>query len=168
MPVLTDIKIAELLACPKVVIDASHRVMKIDGAQRRADLKLESIDGENKFTVFVRQSTEFPENFTIGLKYDPKDGTDSIILMRCNGPHGPFDGVTINNHHARPHIHVATEDNLKIGARAERGAQITDEYTQLSEAVYSFVRRVNFPSDEVVKCFPMSAPTTLPLFEESE
>lgn len=88
--------------------------------------------------------------------------------MRCNGPHGPFDGVTINNHHARPHIHMATEDNLKIGARAERGAQITDEYTQLSEAVDSFVKRVNFPADDIAKCFPISAPTTLSLFEESE
>ena len=36
-----------------------------------------------EFQVFMRRSDEFPENFSIGLIYQPNDERGEIVLMRC-------------------------------------------------------------------------------------
>lgn len=159
MAVLKDQEIEALISCEKVVTDDSRRTMRTDGSQRRADLKLESPDGTSKFGIFIRQSTEFLENFSVGLKYEPRDGGDGIILFRCNGPHGPSNGVISGNHHPHPHIHLATEENLDRGARAERGGRVTSEYANLTEAVRYFTSRINFPLDQLNRCFPLINPS---------
>lgn len=39
----------------------------------RNDFWAESTDGQYKFRIFLRQSAEFDEDFSIGLHYYPKD-----------------------------------------------------------------------------------------------
>jgi hypothetical protein len=164
MAVLTDQQIAELIACPKIVTDAARKAMRVEGAHQRADIKLESLDGK-QFAIFVRQSTVFAENFSIGLRYVPQDGSDSVILFRCNGPHGPSGGSLSGSHHPHPHIHTATETNLMDGARAERGGIVTQEFSEIHGATSYFLDQIGFPNDQLQKCFPKSRQTPFTFFE---
>jgi hypothetical protein len=67
--------------------------MKKESFQRRKDFRLESSDGSGEqFRTFARQNVAFPENLSIGLEYEPQDGQDATILIRCNGPHVEFNG----------------------------------------------------------------------------
>ena len=46
-------------------------------------------DGSAMFRVFIRQNTNFIENFSIGLLYHTGDRMlRTIALVRYNGPHG--------------------------------------------------------------------------------
>lgn len=166
MALLSDSAIGELISCVKVVVDASRRVMRVEGLHRRADIKISSEDGSKQFVIFIRQSIEFSENFSIGLRYVPNDGTDSLILFRCNGPHGPSNGSLSGTHHPHPHVHTATSSNLEEGLRPERGAEITTEFAELWGATSFFLDRVSFPSDQRAKCFPQPIAMTADLFKE--
>jgi len=67
--------------------------MKKESFQRRKDFRLESSNGSGEqFRAFARQNVAFPENLSIGLEYEPQDGQDATILIRCNGPHVEFNG----------------------------------------------------------------------------
>ena len=167
MALLADPEIAELISCKKLVTDSSRRSMRVEGQHLRADIKLQSEDGTKQFAIFIRQSTEFVENFSIGLRYIPNDGTDSVILLRCNGPHGPSNGSLSGSHHPHPHVHVATYENLEEGYRAEKGATITSEFSELRGATSFFLDRTGFPDDQRARCFPALVPRTLALFDEA-
>ena len=85
MPTYTQREIDELIACPKRVSDAPRREMKSVGSHRRNDMKLVSSDSaERQFSVFMRQNEDFPENFSIGLKYLSAEDRGEITLLRCN------------------------------------------------------------------------------------
>ena len=51
-------------------------------------MKLQSKDGEHDFSVFMRVNQRFPEIFSVGLIYHPKDDPKKICLLRCNGCQG--------------------------------------------------------------------------------
>ena len=89
------------------------------------------------------------ENFSIGLIYFPKDIRGEIHLLRCNGPHGPH---VLFDHHDRFHIHKANPDNLALGIKAERTANITKEYASFQDALGFFLKRCNIK--DVEKHFP--------------
>jgi hypothetical protein len=63
----TDGELEALITCPKQVVDAPRREMRLDGKMKRNDMTLKSADGKLSFRVFMRQSDEFPENFSVGL-----------------------------------------------------------------------------------------------------
>lgn len=119
---------------PAIGYRESHR-------QRRCDLRLESGAGETgHFLVFVRQSLEFIENFSIGLRYltgDPSIRT--VTLTRYNGPHGE-SSFSHDGHFAQPHIHRITELEMNSGSShpQERHRQITDHYLTFEECQLAF------------------------------
>ena len=59
--------------------------MRLDGKMKRNDMTLKSTDGKHSFRAFLRQSEEFPENFSVGLVYQPGEEPGSFQLIRCNG-----------------------------------------------------------------------------------
>lgn len=85
MPDWTDIEITRLIACSKSVSVAPKKEMKEEFRHRRNDMKLGSGGGE-QFEVFMRQSLEFQEDFSIGLVFLSPEGK-SILLIRFNGQH---------------------------------------------------------------------------------
>ena len=162
----TQKDIDALISCEKTVSDPPRRDMRLAGAHWRNDMKLvaEKVDGE--FQVFIRRSDDFPENFSIGLTYDPKDGRGEITLIRCNGQHGVFGGTFDPNHpHWGYHIHRATEASIVAGLRPENHAESTAAYASFEEAVQHFVRLINLKAEEADKHFPNKAQAALP-FEE--
>lgn len=132
-----------LIAERKQVATPPRKRMTLVRGSYRSDMLVESMEGERKFRVFLRQLASFPENFSIGMDVLLPDGS-SLCLIRCNGPHeGPNVAGTDArplNHHFGYHIHRAKADNLAEGLRAERGAEITGAYGSFGEAIAFFMR----------------------------
>ena len=143
---LTDRQIQNLVTRPKRIL---RRVppsgYQEEGRQRRGELELEATDDSSyRFSVFIRQSAKFIENFSVGLRYQTGDSSlGTVTLLRYNGPHGESvrdpDG-----HYARPHIHRITEAALVSGSEhpQEMDREITDQYATLEEALVLFLNEV--------------------------
>jgi len=139
---MTDQKIIDLIACPKMIISRQPaQGYRADNFQNRCDLDLRAAAGEGEqFKVFIRQNTEFIENFSIGLRFQ----TDSrrlglITLVRYNGPHGETSRAS-DGHYAQPHIHRITAQELASGSiqPQEKDREITDHYRSLEQALAVF------------------------------
>ena len=116
--------------------------MKLVGAHWRNDCKLVANGVEGEFSVFIRRSEDFPENFSIGIVYEPKDGSGEITLLRCNGQHGIFNS-SFDPHHAHftYHIHRASETAIAHGFKPEKFAENTEDFASFEGAVQHFVKR---------------------------
>ena len=77
MPTLTEQNIADLIACPKEVVDPPRREM--EGRMKRNEMTLRSADKKPEFRVFLRQAEEFLENFSIGLVYLPHEEPGELV-----------------------------------------------------------------------------------------
>lgn len=133
-----------LIACRKAVVDPPRKEMKSERGCRRNDMTLRSEDGQHDFTVFMRVNEDFPENFSIGLDYVPREEPGSLSLVRCNGPHGQtVDEFDASRPHFSPHIHKALEANISRGIRPEKGAVMTREYASFEQALPYFLRLIN-------------------------
>jgi hypothetical protein len=149
--------IDDLIVCPKTISEPPKRDMKLTGADWRNDMKLIASDGTvGEFSVFMRRSDDFPENFSIGLIYHSNDERGEIGLIRCNGPHGVYNsGASDADHpHWDYHIHKASERALDAGERAERYADKTRAYASFEEAIQYFVTSVNLDRGDANKYFP--------------
>ena len=163
----TQVEIERLISCPKNVQDPPRRQgPKLVDADYRNDMKLAASNqgpenpAPGEFTVFMRQSEDFPENFSIGLTYHPNDGRQEITLVRCNGKHGIFNSRTnFNPDHAHWdfHIHRADAALLDVGFKAEKIAQKTTEYASYEEALPFFLKMINLDDRDVERYFPSEA-----------
>lgn len=143
----TDAEIEHLISCKKRIVQPPKKKMRVENGHERNDMKLVSDEGRN-FTVFMRASNYFPENFTIGLKINEPDGT-STILMRCNGDHGEHaNHVKDMRKFSGYHIHLATQEALANGKCAENFAVPTDSYASYTEAFAYFIKAVNIVEPE--------------------
>jgi hypothetical protein len=86
--------------------------------------------------------TAFEEDFSIGLRYDVPDN-GSIILLRCNGPHGNVVNAIGGLPHWGYHIHIARQANMIAGRKAEAGADLTTEFASYQQALRYFLHRAN-------------------------
>lgn len=148
----------DLLACPKKVKTPPTRSSKLVDAFFRNQARLVRADGrDGDFAVFMRQSEEFLENFSVGLLYVPNDGRQEVTVIRCNGPHGAFNGLPgydPAHPHWTFHIHSASESALDDGAKAEKWALATDLFASYEEALQYFVRAINIDADDIDRFFP--------------
>jgi hypothetical protein len=159
--------IDDLISCPKEISDPPKKEMKLNGAHWRNDAKLKASDGKTgEFSMFMRKNEDFPENFSIGLSYNPRDGRSEITLLRCNGKHGDFNKSFDPTHpHSDFHIHRAKETAIDEGLAPEKDAAKTDEFASFEWALQYFVRAVNLNPEDAHKYFPDRTQTSL-LFKE--
>ncbi len=139
MRTFTDEELKSLVACPKKVVDPPRRDMRLDGKMKRNDMTLQSADGKHEFRVFMRQSDEFSENFSIGLMYLPNEEPGSFQLIRCNGQHG---GERVHPHHAAFHVHRSKADDINAGIMEPRHIEETNAYASFREALAHFCATV--------------------------
>lgn len=158
MKTFTDDEFANLIACSKQVIDPPRREMRVDGRMKRNDMTLKSVDSRHSFRVFMRQSDEFPENFSIGLMYLPGEEPGSFQLLRCNGQHG---GEKVHPHHALFHIHRSKADDVNAGILEPRDIEQTTAYASFREALAHFCAMIHleksddyFPGLSQARLFP--------------
>jgi len=105
--------VEELIGCEKLVCKAPPSHLTLDKGNYKLSFTLQ--DSENPqhlFECFVRVSKFFPENFSVGMQFNPKHDPYRLLLIRMNGAHGPHQ---VFDHHDRPHIHImdATELHKK-------------------------------------------------------
>ena len=138
---MTNAQIRDLIACPKrITRKQPARGYRTDNRQHRCDLDLQPDNGAGGiFKVFIRRSTEFTENFSIGLRYQGDAWPQEITLARYNGPHGET-GRTPDGHYALPHIHRITARELTAGAiqPQEKDREITNRYATFEQALAVF------------------------------
>lgn len=159
---MTNAEIERLINLPKQVSDPPTKSWRIEDLHRRKDFGLVSKDGDARFRAFARQSTRFAENFSIGLEYEPDDGTESITLLRCNGPHGDFNRAADPTHpHFHTHIHTATEAAIEAGRRPESMAVITTEFASVKEAIRYFLNAVAVDANDQARYFEEDLRLTL-------
>lgn len=130
-----DGELDDLVSCPKRVHEPPKREMRIDGRMRRNDMSLKSLDDRHLFRVFLRQSTEFPENFSIGLVYLPGSDPGSFALIRYNGQHG---GERAHPHHAVFHVHKARAEDVNAGILEPRLIERATDYASFRQALARF------------------------------
>lgn len=132
-----------------------------DGAHRRNDFRCQAVTGEERFRIFMRQNICFPENFSIGLVHLRDDGSE-LVLLRCNGPHGPVVDDQLSDAsrpHVDFHIHEAKQENVENDLSPEAGADVTTEYGTFDDALAYFVQRCGI--EEAEKHFPALGNPTL-------
>jgi hypothetical protein len=94
MPVakFTQSEIDGLIACPKTVDSPPSKAPVREGAHWRNGAGLIATDDtKGIFSMYLRKSAFFEENFSVGLIYSSNDGRGDITLLRCNGKHGAFN-----------------------------------------------------------------------------
>lgn len=116
-----------------------RREMRLDGKNKRNDMTLKSVDGKHSFRVFIRQNEEFPENFSVGLVYQPGEEPGSFQLIRCNGQHG---GERVHPHHAVFHIHRSKADDINAGILEPRQIDLAATFASFREALAHFCRLI--------------------------
>ena len=68
----THRELDDLIACQKQITEVPKQEMRLEGSQRRNDMRLRRDAGPGEFRVFMRMHDEFNENFTIGLAYNSR------------------------------------------------------------------------------------------------
>jgi hypothetical protein len=157
----TNDVIEQLITCSKTMIDPPSKEFKEENRHRRKDMRLQDVDNKvNQFSVFMRQSLEFDEDFSIGLVYFSSEGK-RITLIRYNGQHEQSnDPFSLQNPHYQYHIHQATPENLNNGRYEKHPAFITPDYASFQEAIAQFLTKIRlieietyFPDIEVLSLF---------------
>lgn len=165
MKAFTQDELDLLIACPKTIVEPPRRELREERGSLRNDLRLRSADGALEFSVFLRVNADFPENFSIGLVHSPPDERGSITLVRCNGPHGPYNADLADPEaHFEYHVHQASAARLEAGLKAEGDGRATREYASYREALVHFLRLVNL--QEAARYFPDLQQPLLNLGEE--
>lgn len=113
---MTDQDLIAIVECPKKAVKADRKKMIESNRSLRNNISLQSLDGKYQFTMFLRQSTEFYEDFSVGLIWqNPSEVlsnvTRPIILLRCQGPHDGRADIGSDLHHDY-HVHEFTSDDL--------------------------------------------------------
>ena len=140
----------KLLTCEKTIIQPPGKP-KLERGHYRMEFQLQSIDEEFYFNAFGRYNAMFPENFSIGLVYDPKHEKGSYEIVRCNGPHGEH---AMFPHHIHFHIHKITVDAIQHGLKEDSYIEITDKYAQYEDALRFFVTYINLKIEDIERFFP--------------
>ncbi len=149
----TDTQIEELIKCEKVIIEPPTREYKEERGHRKKNFTLQSVDGQFNFSVFIRESVHFKENFSIGMDYNPREEKGTICLLRFNGKHG---GNTAHQHHFLFHIHKASAYTINSGLKPESNIEKSEEYASLEEAIQYFIKMINLATSDRKKYFPPS------------
>lgn len=141
---MTDQEILDLIACPKLMVRRlPAKGYRTENLQNRCDLELQAAGGEldgDEFKIFIRQNTEFIENFSLGFRFQTGIRLLGLItLVRYNGPHGESSRA-LDGHYDQPHIHIITARELAKGSLQpqENGREITDRYRTLDEGLRVF------------------------------
>jgi hypothetical protein len=115
-----------------------------------------AMDGtKGTFWMFMRRNADFPENFSVGLRYNAFDGRPEITLLRCNGKHGVYTGEGDAIHpHWDFHVHTASEAAQDAGFTAEKYGAKTTEFASYEQAVQHFIKVVNLKAQDASKFFP--------------
>jgi hypothetical protein len=134
--------IEKLITMPKRIIEASSKEFKEEYKHFRRDFKLQSLEGEYYFRMFIRRHKEFQENFSIGLDLLPSTER-GMPLIRCNGPHYVSKDIMRPDPHYAYHIHKPSCDDIEKGLQKLSLSEITQSFNSYNGALAYFIRITN-------------------------
>lgn len=165
MRTYTQEELNYLIKCEKTITSPPKKVMTQDKGHYRNSMLLQSKDGVNNFSLFIRKNVKFEENFSIGLVYHPKDGSEKITIFRCNGPHGiHVNDFMEGKYHDSYHIHIAKDFNINAGKKSDLYAKSTQDYINLNEAILYCIKYCNIENAD--NYFNLDNGTQLTLLDE--
>lgn len=141
---MTENFLKALIHCKKEIIEHPKKAMKEINNSKRNDFTAISdksvFTKPQKFTIFIRQSCEFAEDFSIGLIWKPEGYPYGIILVRFNGAHGKNRGI---EHQRIPHIHELTLLDIQNQKYDPHQVVETKSYINIDDAILKFMRYCN-------------------------
>ena len=144
-----DNLIKRLLTCEKEIVQTPGNFKLVRG-HYRLEFEMQSTDKEFYFVAYGRYNSVFPENFSIGLRYYPRQEKGSFDILRCNGPHGEHK---LSPHHTHFHIHKITTSAIESGLKEDCMIEITDKYANFEDALHFFVRYTKLKPDHIKSYF---------------
>ncbi len=114
----SDADILSLIHCKKLITKRPRQPSEKNRTVTRK-FNVYAPDRELEFSVFIAYSSRMPLDFSLGLM------TSDFLLLRCNGFHGTTRDGFVRGHHAYPHGHLLTMDDIQNG-RAKKPSKILD------------------------------------------
>lgn len=135
----------EIIACPKHVIRADRKKMVLENRHYKNKLDLISEDEKYTYKMFIRQSDEFVEDFSIGLIWtNPQEFisiSKNIIMLRYQGPHDGKQALGFDVHHDF-HIHEITPWDIEEKRYIKPSNRTsTDMFHSFQQALYYFIEK---------------------------
>jgi hypothetical protein len=159
---MTEENINYLITCEKEIIETEHKDLKSNQGHKRNNFRLLSSDEKHQFSAFLRVNITFPENFSIGLVYQPVNDRE-IMLFRCNGPHHHKEKPN-SEHHISYHYHIEKEENILEGINPMNHSVVVEEYSTYVEAFQFFISKCNIVNAE--KFFPSLTDSVFSFMDE--
>lgn len=140
----------ELIASAKKVTIPPKKEMIIERQCRRNQFDAYSPELDETFHVFMRQNCILPDDYSVGLMWNRKEA-EPIIIFRCNGPHGGNENISHKfcTHIHRLNLELALEDVFRENDTTE-----TEEYSTFEDALFFFLSRCGFNTNEMQPYFP--------------
>lgn len=135
----------EVISCPKHVIKADRKRMVLENRHYKNKLDIISEDGKYTFKMFMRQSNEFLEDFSVGLIWtNPQkyiNISKNIILLRCQGPHDGRQELGSDIHHDF-HIHKISSLDIEEKRYSKPSNRTsTDKFHSFNQALCYFIEK---------------------------
>lgn len=142
---ITNEFIQELITCKKVVKKADRKNMIQENRSLRNNIQLTSADGKYEYVLFLRQSCEFLEDFSVGLKWvNPSryfNINKSIILFRCQGPHDSKQPEGTDCHHDYHTHEITVKDINERRYEKPQNKEVCKEFSSFESAIYYFCKK---------------------------
>lgn len=140
---VTEELITELIVCPKKAIGADRKRMLSVNRSLRNKVALISVDGNYTYNLFLRQSEEFMEDFSVGLIWTNAAKyvgiNKEIILIRFQGPHDSGKPMGEDLHHDY-HVHEISVSDIKERRYLRPSNKgVSKEFSSFSGALFSCV-----------------------------
>lgn len=164
---LSDDDILNLLSMPKRVVNPRARPKTLE-RHVQTDYNIESCVSDDKFALFVRQSTKREESFSVGLRLLSDDG---VTLIRCNGASHPHrNHLEGERFEPQCHIHTTTARYLAYGRKNEGFAEPTSAYQEVQGALKHIIERCNISGFTTTRrrAKPRHSDNQVNLFESDE
>ena len=134
--------IEDLVRCPKDILRRKKPQYKVENRHKRIDIELSSNDG-NEYTMFIRVSLEFLEDFSVGLRLEgPNQFSDTpIVLVRFQGPHGAQSETrSLSDLHNSYHVHLYSDEDATLRRRrASVKFGIPGGFNSIDSAIVDFL-----------------------------
>lgn len=159
METVNDALLREVLFCDKVAVRADRKRLAFSNRHRRNNVYLVSKDRKFEYKLFMRQSEDFLEDFSVGLIWtNPANFLEitksSIILLRCQGPHDGKEPLGFDIHHDY-HIHTITAEDLKEKRyQKPSGRMSTSAFSSFEQAIFYLITKYKVDGIEKVVNLP--------------
>lgn len=149
----------EVLFCHKCAIRADRKRMAFDNRHRKNTVYLISEDKKYEYKLYMRQSEEFLEDFSVGLIWtNPTQHIDitknSVMLLRCQGPHDGKAPLGTDIHHDY-HIHrISLNDFQERRYQKPSDRILTSNFASFEQALFYLISNYKVDNIETVIDLP--------------